>query len=466
MIINVSLSKLQLSDRNVRKTNRDEDIASLAEDIASRGLKQNLVATETERKGYYDVDAGGRRLQALQLLADAKRIPKNHPVPIMVEAREQALETSLAENLHRVAMNPADEFDAFALIIAGYAEGGITDRTEQIASCARRFGVTVRHVEQRLRLADLAPEILDALRAGTIGMESAKAYAAYPDRDLQLKVFKAEEKRTWGTKHDAKAVRDAMKGKVLRLSDRAAIYVGVDAYIAAGGRVARELFMSADDEDVLLDPKILKELYVAKCAIEAPKIAHEAGYFDGAVQTWNGSYEQWPPTPPGYALKYNGVAALTDEQRRDAIAIFTMPGDGSGPQIMGHCFVQAIPAADRTEHRAQSPEEREAAHRERLVSIKAARLATPAFAGTAFEGRAFWPSYQPRLVEPADEEGFVLVAVQIKVSDVDVNAMLAEAEQLVANELDAEKAAEQAEGHDVRDAPDASADADADLVAA
>src|SRR3546814_19940463 len=75
-------------------------------------------------------------------------------------------------------MNPADEAQAFAAII----EAGAT--TEDVA---RRFGLTVRFVEGRLRLASLAPRVFEALAEGTITLDMAKAYGAISDveRDRQ-----------------------------------------------------------------------------------------------------------------------------------------------------------------------------------------------------------------------------------------------------------------------------------------
>ena len=65
----VPLNKLVVSPRNVRKTNGEEDIAGLAESIRSKGLLQNLVVSKSADGKLFDVDAGGRRLRALQLLA-------------------------------------------------------------------------------------------------------------------------------------------------------------------------------------------------------------------------------------------------------------------------------------------------------------------------------------------------------------------------------------------------------------
>src|SRR5271155_2501846 len=76
----IPLNKLVAWDGNVRKTaGSDTGLAELAASIAAHGLLNNLVVRK-DRKGKHAVIAGGRRLAALQLLADEGRIAKDHPV--------------------------------------------------------------------------------------------------------------------------------------------------------------------------------------------------------------------------------------------------------------------------------------------------------------------------------------------------------------------------------------------------
>src|SRR3546814_7596139 len=65
-------------------------------------------------------------------------------------------------------MNPADESTAFNFLI----QKGMT--AEDVA---KRQGVTTRFVEQRVRLAELAPSVFQALAAGEITLGVAQAYA-------------------------------------------------------------------------------------------------------------------------------------------------------------------------------------------------------------------------------------------------------------------------------------------------
>ena len=170
----IPLDRLVLSPANARKTppSAAED-AELKASIKTRGLKQNLVVCPAaERAGPYAVTAGGRRLKALQELAAEGVIPADYEVPCLVEEPEAALETSLMENTVRAAMHPADEFAAMAALI---------DAGEPIEAVATRFGVSERHVKQRLRLGKVAPELLDEFRAGKLSLEVMTAFTLGAD---------------------------------------------------------------------------------------------------------------------------------------------------------------------------------------------------------------------------------------------------------------------------------------------
>ncbi|MGJ8482332.1 ParB/Srx family N-terminal domain-containing protein, partial [Sphingobium yanoikuyae] len=105
MIQSVKVKNLSLSKDNVRKSNRDADLDSLAENIAAHGLLQNLVVTPLKKAGHFTVKAGGRRLRALQRLIETNRLAADHEVQVLVlEDDAGSAEASLAENFHRVAM--------------------------------------------------------------------------------------------------------------------------------------------------------------------------------------------------------------------------------------------------------------------------------------------------------------------------------------------------------------------------
>jgi len=266
MFQSIALNKLVPSPRNVRKSSDAVADAQLKADIAARGLLQNLLVRKAAR-GKFEVEAGGRRLAALKSLADDGSIKKNLPITCLVIEGEdsEVREASLAENFQRLAMNPADEAQAFAAIIDAGAS------TEDVA---RRFGITQRFVEGRLRLASLAPCVFEALAAGQITLDIAKAYGATPDIERQSQVFADVQEAYYEITADS--VRRMVLECSVRGSDPRAILVGQDAYIAAGGRIERELFDDAASES-WLDIAILEELAASSMAEAAKALAAETG---------------------------------------------------------------------------------------------------------------------------------------------------------------------------------------------
>jgi len=145
----IPLNKLTAWNGNVRKTaGADTAMAELAASIASHGLLQSLVVRKGKRDTYAVV-AGGRRLAALQSLAESGTIASDYAVSCTVIADDaNATEISLAENAVREQMNPADQFEVFRDLI---------DKGLSIADVAARFGVTDTVVEKRLKLARVSP---------------------------------------------------------------------------------------------------------------------------------------------------------------------------------------------------------------------------------------------------------------------------------------------------------------------
>lgn len=428
----VPLNKLVLSPRNVRKTNGEEDIEGLAESIKAEGLLQNLVVSPAVKKGLFEVDAGGRRLRALTALAKSKHLPRNWPVPVVVIGRENATEASLAENLQKIAMNPADEVEAYAAIVQSYADNDIVDEAERIANCARRFGVTDRHVRQRLALAALAPDILTALRDGDINLGAATAYATHPEHEEQLKVFKAHVRRT-GTygKHDPREIRDALKGRIYAPDHHLVKYIGLDAYREAGGRIEADLFFEEGERDILLDSGLVEKLATEKAELAAQAAAQKAGWLDAQIRAVTAQFYASPKSPKGYRFVWGGN--LPKKDRGEAIAYYALTPEGKVEKQSG--YFEPEKARDKSGAEARETDEEcnarwEAEKRARDLRYRAAKLAAPKVAGTDLEGRAFWPAADSRWIEPITVfEDHVVVTLLVKVPLADVEAQSEEAER-------------------------------------
>ena len=252
----IALDRLVIAPENVRKTPPDAAAeAELKASIAGHGLIENLVVRSDGPDGGYAVVAGGRRLAALKALAADGVLDAAHPVPcLIVEGDAASSELSLAENIVRIPMHPADQVTAFMEL----AESGVT-----VAAIAARFGISEPLVEQRLRLGNAAPELLDAYRADEIGLETLKAFAVTTDHRRQMTVW--EQLASQGYRPSAGQVRRLLTEDRVQANSAMALFVGVDAYEAAGGPVLRDLFADEDESGIWLeDPALLQKLAMEK----------------------------------------------------------------------------------------------------------------------------------------------------------------------------------------------------------
>ncbi len=240
----ITVNLLSHSEANVRKTGANAHLDELKASILAHGLLQNLVVTPAE-DGKYTVVAGGRRLSALKMLVAEGKLPESFGVPCRITDGSGGYERSLAENVVRVAMHPADEYEAYA---------GLVERGLMPAAVAERFGVSEKHVLQRLRLGRAAPELLAAYRAGELSLQSLLAFAITEDVESQMKIYRSLQ--DW-QRNDPQAIRRAITGEAMEADDKLARFVGIEAYHAVGGVSRADLF---SDAVYLENPELVQRL--------------------------------------------------------------------------------------------------------------------------------------------------------------------------------------------------------------
>lgn len=266
----IPFNKLVLSQSNVRRVKAGVSVEELAESIARCGLIQSLhvrpvLDAEGAETGMFEVPAGGRRYRALDLLVKQKRLARTAPVPCVVgDAASDVLidEVSLVENIERAPLHPLDQFRAFQAL----RDKGMTE--EAIAAA---FYVGGNVVKQRLRLASAAPALLEIYAEDGMTLEQLMAFTVSEDHDRQTQVWEAIrdswQKEPW-------QIRRMLTETTVRASDKRALFVGIDAYEAAGDIVLRDLFQS-DDGGWLQDVGLLDRLVGEKLHAEADRIAAE-----------------------------------------------------------------------------------------------------------------------------------------------------------------------------------------------
>ena len=251
--VSVSLASLIKSPLNVRTVPYSaESVSELAESIKGVGLLQNLVvhALPGDRHG---VAAGGRRLAALNMLAERGILPADWPVRVKVIPQELATAASMTENGQRRDMHPAEQIAGFRAM----AQEGKTP-----AQIGDLLGYSPRHVQRMLKLADLAPVILDALAEDRITTEHCQALALENDTARQVQVFEAACQSGWGGKPEVQTIRRMVTESEVAVARNSKFrFVGADAF--SPDELRTDLF--SDDEGgyvdcVALDAALLEKL--------------------------------------------------------------------------------------------------------------------------------------------------------------------------------------------------------------
>lgn len=140
----------------------DEDaLQSLADSITEHGIVQPLTVRELSG-GYYQIIAGERRWRAARM-ANLSEIPA-----VIIEADDRkAMELALIENLQRQDLNPVEEALGYQSLMTDF---GMTQE-----QTAQRVGKSRPAVANALRLLNLCPEVLEAVRKGALSAGHARA---------------------------------------------------------------------------------------------------------------------------------------------------------------------------------------------------------------------------------------------------------------------------------------------------
>ncbi len=140
----------------------DEDaLQNLADSIAEHGIVQPLTVREVSN-GYYQIIAGERRWRAARM-ANLTEVPA-----VIIEADDRkAMELALIENLQRQDLNPVEEALGYQSLMADF---GLTQE-----QTAQRVGKSRPAVANALRLLNLCPEVLEAVRKGALSAGHARA---------------------------------------------------------------------------------------------------------------------------------------------------------------------------------------------------------------------------------------------------------------------------------------------------
>ena len=163
-IVNVDINKVVPNPRQPRTVFSKESLHELASSIKEQGIIEPILTRM--RDGKYELVAGERRLRAAKLAGLAI-------IPSIVKdfSDEQSLELSLIENLQREDLNPMDEAEGYARLIAEF------QLTQE--EVAKKVGKERPTVTNMLRILSLPEKIKLSLRKEEISVGHARALAQH-----------------------------------------------------------------------------------------------------------------------------------------------------------------------------------------------------------------------------------------------------------------------------------------------
>lgn len=262
----VPLASLVKSPLNVRTIPYSADsVRGLADSIEALGLLQNLIV-HTLAGGTSGVVAGGRRLTALQLLVQEKRLAGDHAVMVKRVSDDIAALASVAENEQRAAMHPAEQIAGFRTL----AEQGKTP-----AQIGDALGFGSHHVRRMLKLANLAPSLLEKLAQDELTVEQCQALCLEDDHARQVEVYESV-KASWPNA-PAHLIKRAITETEMGTDSPKFRFIGREAYEAAGGYVREDLF-SQEEGNGTADSMLVERLVQEKLERIAREIQQREGW--------------------------------------------------------------------------------------------------------------------------------------------------------------------------------------------
>ena len=209
------ISFLTPNPHQPRRHFNEEELASLAESIAAKGVLQPILVRPTARHDSFEIIAGERRWRAAQKA-------RLHEVPVIVRelSDSESLEIAIIENVQRSDLNPIEEAAAYQELIERFSY-----TQEQMAQV---IGKSRSHIANLLRLLKLPARVQTLLSEGkiTAGHGRMLVTAADPEamadqilaqglnvREVESKARQAKQGKAAPSKDtDTKALEHALSG--------------------------------------------------------------------------------------------------------------------------------------------------------------------------------------------------------------------------------------------------------------
>lgn len=158
----------EIKKQELQRSVSEKGIGELASSIRTMGIIQPLIVAKDGND--YCLIAGQRRLAAAKM-ARLSTVPC-----IVIKAdHEQALVTSITENIHRESLDPVTEADMYR-----YLKVTLRKNHRQISKMVSK---SEAYISQRINMLDWLPALLHAVKSGAIGFSVGRELARVKEEE-------------------------------------------------------------------------------------------------------------------------------------------------------------------------------------------------------------------------------------------------------------------------------------------
>ncbi len=244
--IQVRLGDLGLAKENLRfHKPADDGVPQLADTILAAGVVIPPIVRPGKKseQAYMALDGRRRRL-GLLLLKTRDEINDNYLVDcLLAETPAQQAAAIVLPNTEHAPVHIADVIVAI---------GRLRKAKMDTVAISAALGYAELEIKRLEALAGVHTKVLSALRQGRLTLKQVRLFARLPDKKQQAEIAQTALD---GHLQDYQ-LRAVVQQDRVTVEDARFALVGMDRYVAAGGRVSSDLF--GEYPDFLLDPEILQ----------------------------------------------------------------------------------------------------------------------------------------------------------------------------------------------------------------
>jgi ParB family chromosome partitioning protein len=220
-LVQVPLELIHPNSRQPRRRFEAEATTGLAESIRAQGMLQPVVV-RPRAAGGFELIAGERRWRAAREAGVAT-------LPALVREADDrdSLLLALVENVAREQLSAVEEARAYAVLLD---EFGLT-----LGEVAERVGRSKPTISNRIRLLELARDVLELLERGELTEGHARAVLAVPDHEDRRRLARRIVREGMSVRAAERAARSSGARRKRRRSA-----APVDPALAARARTAAE----------------------------------------------------------------------------------------------------------------------------------------------------------------------------------------------------------------------------------